>query len=257
MAVNNQAKFQKNVTDDMVEEYMAPYIEYFMSKVMVGQKPCNKTPSKKKQNELNKDELAYLQSICTQPYLNNGNRKDFFGHSSTKNNNIKNSLLDKKLIGQFVLPSKPRNSQFLALTKKGFLALGLAKEIPAGLEYNASPEHFFWQRGITAYYQRAGIKAEIEKMVKGTRVDVALIGKNGEMIAIEVELSAENCCSNVRKDIDAGFVQIIEAAKDNTVKKSIEKKLAKNFKQDELQKVKVMLLTEFPFVKAIIDHNKA
>jgi hypothetical protein len=267
--LNEKPKFQKNVTDEMVAQYMEPYNQYFMSKTVQGKKPLitsgssigsNKENSKKssKQNHngfnLTNQEKSYLQSIWNNPNLNMTERGNQFGHTTDKNNKIKESLLNKTLVEEFTISFKKRTSKFLGLTDKGYLAIG--KQTPVEKTYCTSVEHYWWQLNIAGFYIKKGIQVEIEKMVGNTRADVALMNNDGEMIAMEVELSAVNCCSNVRKDLDAGYIQVIEAVKNNKLKKDIEDKLRKNFSPTELKKVKTMTLNEFPFVADIMGTNK-
>jgi phosphosulfolactate synthase (CoM biosynthesis protein A) len=69
--------------------------------------------------------------------------------------------------------------------------------------------------------------------------------KDGEIIAVEVELSNANLIRNVKKDLDNGATRLIIAAKGKTNITKYKKELKKTFSQEMLNKVEFKILSEY------------
>ena len=91
--------------------------------------------------------------------------------------------------------------------------------------------------------------------LSGTRADVGLV-KGKVKMAIEVQLSAMHSVINVKKDLEAGFDKVLVACKNFKVKKSIEERLLSFLSEEDWSKVKIILLSEFPFIKEIVRKSK-
>jgi hypothetical protein len=204
------------------------------------------------------EERDYLNSIIEHSNCSVSNRgKSLFGFSSNKSNAIKKDLIQNRLIQEFSVSlgrAFGGTVKMLRLTLKGYLALGI-KPPKQYSKLQGSLEHIWWQENIAMDYRGKGYKAIIEQELNEKAVDVG-VEKNNELVAVEIELTPNNAVYNFRADIDVGFSRVFIACKNNNVKRIIEKQLqiflANNIAY--MSKSKVVLLSEFPFVKKL--HNE-
>lgn len=257
--------FKKNVTDAEIEAMMKPHLDALMKKVVThsdnsrakdeAQEIPNPEVDKRHESksiQITSEEKEYLESIFEKPNFSITQRARELGLSSYINDKMKKTLLKKNLISEFSLNLGHATRgvvKLLELTSAGYKAIG--KEIPDLNKRNCSSEHWFWQVNIKNYYSSLGIRAEIEFLMNGKHADVGIF-QDGKTIAIEVELTPRNSIVNAKQNVKAGFDEIILALKNAQVKKAIEAHIQKHLSEDELKKVKVMLLSEFPFVKDIL-----
>ena len=127
----------------------------------------------------------------------------------------------------------------------------------SALPKRGSLEHIWWQECIAKDYSARGYKAIIEKQLNEKSTDIGVM-KDNEIVAVEVELSPKNAITNFKDNIDAGFTRTIIACKNNKVKKETKKKLTSFLGQNPNyeEKAKVILLTDFPFVKSLFKEMK-
>ena len=171
---------------------------------------------------------------------------------------MKNDLLKKGLIEEFSVDlgiTCGGRVKLLRLTRRGYELIGKKPPLePSGILKKASCEHIWWQEFIAKDYRARGYKAVIEKELNGKSADIGVMTDH-ETVAVEVELTPRNALTNFKENIDAGFTRTLIACKNYRVKKEVEKKLFSFFKEHPAYegKAKVVLLTDFPFVKNVID----
>ena len=262
----NRETFKKDVSDEELAFLMKPHIEKLKSftiryRRLKGaeqkeeNKPAKKTEEKKQQNKeerLSQEEKEYLESILEKPNLSITQRRDFLGLSTYRNDQAKKALIEQGLVEEFSLNLGHATRgmvKLLELTASGYEALGLKP--PPSREFRCSPEHWWFQKQIHNWYVSQGLKAEIEKELNGKRADVAF-QKDGNWIAVEVGLTPKNEIFNAKADLEAGFSQVLIGCKNSKVKAAVEQRIHAALNEEQLQRIKLILLSEFSFVKEII-----
>jgi hypothetical protein len=261
-----------DVTDEEVEAHMRPHLQHFMKQVVsrhIIPEKNTETTSKGKNKKISEevpsfteDEIHILQSVFEQPYLSVTGRAESLGFSSHKNNKVKNSLLQKGVMVEQSINlgfGTRGNVHFASLTRAGYKALNkIPPKIPQPL--GASSKHVWWQCCIANHSEVNGFTAEIEKeLPNGKKVDVYLAPKKGgKPLCVEVELTPKNAVSNVTQDLEPGVLgKVMVACENKKVKQIVEKKLEKVLNNQQWELVQVMLLSDFHFVKDIINGTKA
>ena len=89
-----------------------------------------------------------------------------------------------------------------------------------------------------------GFKATLEKCVKGKNIDVVL-ESDSERLAVEVAVTDKHEIVNIRKDILAGFDEVVIIGKDRKVVAAVRKRITAAFDSDVLSKVRCCVLADF------------
>jgi len=255
---------KKDVSDAEIRERMAPRVLELMRSVVERIVPQAQTVAREPKSQWRADEARpdapgitpfereYLESVVERPNLSVTGRRDYLGHSSYQNNEIKRSVVEKGLIEEFSVNLGTVTGGIVKLqemTKQGYRALGLQ---PRELRpHNVSAEHFFWQRNITTYFTSKGLHAQMEMQLNGVRADVGVI-KGDRKVAIEVGITPKNEVANVQRDLAAGFDEVVVAARNTRVQKAIEERLWPVLDSRKRSCVKVMLLSELTLVKDLL-----
>ena len=233
--------------------YKAKFESSLVDRIRIVYNEDKPASPKKDESAVAKDEKRLLVSIDNEPNLPVTRRASILGESSYMMNKLKESLKQKGLAEQF---SVNLGKQFggtitlLALTEKGYEAIGKKPKIKKSRK-NESHEHIWWKMNIDESYRKKSIPSEIEKSLNGKHADVGIVWK-GENIAIEVELTPKNAIQNIKKDIEAGFDQVVSCAKNKTILNAIEKQFKALEDYESLKgQVKFRLLSDFDFVKEI------
>ena len=221
------------------------------------QKPEPQSNKKDKKYKLTIEETEYLQSILDHPNLSVTARgTKLFGYSSNKMTNLKKILMDMGLLHAFTVDLGREfggRVMLIRLTDKGYEAL--QKKPPEGqkgIHERESLEHLWWKEQIKKDYEKRGYRAEIEKELNGKQADIG-VSKGDEIVAVEVELTPKNAVSNLKRNLEAGFTRTLIACKNYRVKKEVEQK-AKAFAEENNipeSKYRILLLSEFPFIKQL------
>jgi hypothetical protein len=251
---------------------MRPHLEELMSYVVPGSEVNQSSTAgrnahhpaadgsdnaaKHQPQQLSVEEIECLESILEKPNLTSTQRRDELGHSTYKFDQLKKQLLAKGLVDELSINFGSATGgicKFLELTERGYAALGKKPKWkrPSGM----SAEHFWWQQRIAEFYCRQGFEVEIEMCLNGKRADVGFI-KDGMKVAVEVGLTAKNEVVNVQKNLEAGFDHVLVACRDSKVRKAVEENLNRSVDADKLQRVKLILLSDFSFVKEIFGKSK-
>ena len=204
---------------------------------------------------LTSETVECLESILEKPNLTSTQRRDELGCSTYKFDQLKKRLLAMGLAEELAInfgTAAGGICKFLELTERGCAALEQKPgwKRPAGM----SGEHWWWQRNLADWYRAQGLKAEIETCLNGKRADVGFI-KDGLKVAIEVGLTAKNEVVNVQKDLEAGFDRVLVACRDAKVRKAVEESLQRTVSPDKLERVKLIMLSDFSFVKEILENK--
>lgn len=253
--------YRKDVTNEEIEIAMQPVLDelsrFLVPRVKLEEDKKNHSKEKPKEEiNISEEEKEYLKSILEHPNLSVTARGEkLFGFSADKRTRIKKNLLDKKLILEF---SVDLGSDFggrvklLRLTEQGYKLLGEKPPLSTNFSKRGSLEHIWWQEFIAQDYLARDYKAIIEKELNGKAADIGIIAEN-ETVAVEVELSPKNAITNFKQDIDAGFTRTIIACKNYQVKKQIQNKVNSFIAENPIYKgkEKIILLTDFPFVKKL------
>jgi hypothetical protein len=173
------------------------------------------------------------------------------GHSTYKNDKIKKALAGKGLIEEFTVNLGHATKgiiKLLEIKMKGYEVLRM--KAPPSREHRCSAEHWFWQRNIADYYKSKGFHTEIEMSIRGKRADVGFL-MDGMTVAVEVGLSPKNEVVNVQKDLEAGFDKILVACKTTKIKRAVQERLEGLISEDDWKKVKLILLSNFSFLKEL------
>lgn len=110
---------------------------------------------------------------------------------------------------------------------------------------NGNLEHRFWQVTVKQFYDNLlrNCNAEIEKRFGMKNVDIGLI-KDGERIAVEIEMTSKHLIENIQRDFEAGCEKVIVAVKSKTLGKSYRKKI-EYYNEDFLKNVEFRILSDF------------
>jgi hypothetical protein len=136
-------------------------------------------------------------------------------------NRHKNQLGSKGYVQpRKIIHNKGRLTLF-DITRKGKMALRDlghdAKDFSEGIV------HRFWKHEISEFYKRKGFEVSVEESING-RPDVIVKG-HGKTVAIEVETGKSNALENLRRDLEAGFDQVVCVATDKKEERKIDRKV--------------------------------
>ena len=203
--------------------------------------------------------IDYLSNVYTEPNLSLQARGIKLGLSADKRTAIKNDLVGNGFVIEFSVDLGKEfggRVKMLKLTEKGYQVLG--KTAPKqNKSRQGSLEHQWWQLNIAKNYLSKGYKAIIEYELNGKSADIGVL-KNGELVAVEIELSPNTAMHNFRADMEAGFSRVVMGCKNARVKKQVETQLL-SFISDNpsyVGKARIVKLNDFPFVKQLYKEIK-
>ena len=105
-------------------------------------------------------------------------------------------------------------------------------------------EHEYWKYRIGEYYKKKGYKITYEyKISKGKSVDL-VAEKDEKKIAIEIETGKSDVIYNIRKDLEAGFDEVISVALNSKIKEKIMSELLESG-SDKNKNIKLIDISEF------------
>ncbi len=204
---------------------------------------------------LSDDLHLYLDSVVEFPNDTTTQRAQRLALSPDKSNRMKKEAIERGLAEEISLNLGQVTGglvKLLGLSPSGRRVLGLA---PQPRPENVSAEHWWWQRNICAYYRSLGLETRIEKTLNGKRADVGFL-KSGRAIAVEVELSPKNAAVNVQQDLMSGFSDVLVACTNARARQAIEAQLDEVLSHIQRARVKVILLSEFSFVKRLFGKRR-
>lgn len=214
-------------------------------------------PEEKAPLASNDQDQAYLTSLHENPHATVTQLQELEGLSAYAANNLRKRLVEMGFIEPFTVNVGRDHGGSVTLThitESGCKAIDRASrfKLPARMSH----EHFWWQRGIAAFYRRHGYDARIEFNLNGKLVDVGFRTKSG-VTAIEVELSPKNAVRNVTEDLERGSSRVVVGCKNAKVRQAVESRLKQAIGEQGISRVKLMLLSEFSFVKELFSPGKS
>lgn len=196
---------------------------------------------------LRKDELDYLVSIAKEPFLKVTERDQVLGLAKSKGDRLRKALIAQGLLNAVAInPGGGRGRRFklLGLTKAGneqLRAFGVS--VPSG-RGRGGLAHQWWANEIVTWLRSKKLAPVVEDESRGVRVDVAVLTSRGSL-AIEVETSPGHELENIRKDLGAGFQEVVCLAKSDEQARTVEERVIGELSQSEVSRVRIGCLTEY------------
>jgi len=164
-----------------------------------------------KQVVLTEDERRFLADIAKNPISGVVARYTRMGINRYQGNQIQGRLLEKKLISWKPVSTRKGRLKVLVLTDEGKRAIPDVK-IEKVFHKQGSWEHEYWKFRVGERYKRDGYMVTFEyKIGDGKSVDL-VAEKDGKKIAIEIETGKSDSIYNIRKDLEAGFDEVLIVA---------------------------------------------
>jgi len=231
----------KDVTDRELEQYMAPHLaslhfqprsspeeevygdEFSPDKpdeeatVEPNQEPLQDPPLEESLG-LSETEFMFLMDVKNRPFETIVSRYRSLKLTNYMGNKVKRILIEKEYLEEIkillVRGNVEKYMKFTALAEEkiGKQNLGSGK---------GGFEHVLWQNRFDKYFEEQGFQTKIEEYKNGKGVDVGL-SRNGDSIALEVEMSSQGAVSNIIKDFEAGWSQIWVACQNRQIQKEIQ-----------------------------------
>lgn len=190
-----------------------------------------------KEEILREDERKFLIDIAKYPISGVTKRYARIGLNRYQGNKLQNELLGKRLVYFRPVSTLKGRLKVLVLTDKGKRAI---KDVKIEKIFNkrGSFEHEYAKFKVGEYYRKRGYWVTFEyKIGEGKSVDV-VAEKDGKRIAIEIETGKSDAVYNIRKDLEAGFDEVICVCLTEKIKDKIMQELKKSG-LDEDKRVKL------------------
>lgn len=189
---------------------------------------------------LTREERGFLADIAQNPISGVVARYTRMGINRYQGNQIQGRLLDKKLISWKPISTRKGRLKVLVLTDEGKKAIPDI-EIEKVFHKQGSWEHEYWKYKVGEHYRKKGYEVTFEyKIGAGKSVDI-VAEKDGKKIAVEIETGKSDSVYNIKKDLEAGFDEmVIIALSEDTEKRLKEQLMASN--TTKIEKVKIICL---------------
>ena len=253
----------KDVDSESVAEFMAPHLERLSSsivprtpyqEILTGIKKEEVREAAKQREEFIErteekkavDEnqlIQILTNIKEHPFIEQKSRIEMLGltGSASTVNKLFKELVDRG----FVVPHKiglGRGKGVRILYEMTDAGMKFARIKPFTIPGRSGFPHKFWQHTIKAFYEKQGLKADIEKRLGLKNVDVCVKdGKN--LIAVEVELSPDHLIDNIMKDLDSGCNQVVVCCPNKKMMANYRKRVNEH-DESLLEKIEFRVLSE-------------
>jgi len=193
--------------------------------------------------ELREKEREFLEDVMKYRTSGISERYKRLGLSVDEGNRIKNYLLSSNIIISSDVSTGRGRIKYLELSRKGKELLSkMGLEIED--ERKGGAEHEYWKHRMAEVLRKQGYDVELEKAVKdGGAVDI-LATKEGKSLAVEVETGKSDAVSNIKKDLEAGFDEVISVATNEGVAQKI-KGLIRNSGIIDERGLKIMSVRDF------------
>ncbi len=154
-------------------------------------------------------ELALLTDVTTFPFSGVTERYHRLKLNTYLGNKLKSGLIRSGFLKEQKLSNLKGQLKILVITERAKVELWRKgvnlKEFPQ----NASLEHEFWKHKVKFCLKSRGYQVDEEVLLKnGHRVDLAA-RKDKENIAVEIETGKSDALTNVLKNLEGGFSQIL------------------------------------------------
>lgn len=176
---------------------------------------------------LTEDERKFLVDIARNPISGVVARYIRLGINRYQGNNLQKRLLDKKLICWRPVSTRTGRLKVLVLTDAGKKAIP-DMHIEKIFHKAGSFEHESAKLKAGEHYRRKGYVVTYEYKLPGGRSVDVVAEKDGKRMAIEIETGKSDSVYNIKKDLEAGFDEVIVMVLDETTKKTIVGQLEEN-----------------------------
>jgi len=160
---------------------------------------------------LSDSERRFLEDIALQPISGVVARYTRLGMNRYQGNQIQNILLEKKLITWRGVSTMTGRLKVLVLTDAGKKAIPDVR-VEKAFNKNESFEHAVAKTKVAEHYRAKGYAVTMEYKLPGGRAVDVVAEKDGKRIAIEIETGKSDAIYNIRKDLEAGFDEVVVVA---------------------------------------------
>ncbi len=171
---------------------------------------------------LTEDERRFLADIARNPISGVVARYARIGINRYQGNHIQGKLLEKKLISWRPVATRKGRLKVFVLTDEGKKAIPDVR-VEKVFHKAGSFEHESAKLKAGEHYRRKGYAVTYEYKLPGGRAVDVVAEKDGKRIAIEIETGKSDSLYNIRKDLEAGFEEVLVIALDKRTKDSIER----------------------------------
>ena len=203
-----------SVTDEKVRSIMPGHSAY-SDNLSPDEKPRgdirairNEDKIRDKQYRITEDQKRLLIDVIEYPISGIAGRYKRISFSVYKGNKIRDSLISNGFLKSHDISTFEGRVNYLDLTDKGEKVL---QEMGFKIEKKreGGPEHEYWKYRIGELFKGKGYQVEIEKPVgEGKTVDI-VASKDGEKLAIEIETGKSDLMTNLLKNMNDYFSEII------------------------------------------------
>jgi hypothetical protein len=195
--------------------------------------------------DLSPEEFKMLVDVNERPFVGLDSRYKLLQRSKAKGIAVRNSLIEKGFIELAKEQIGMNVIGLLDLTEKGRLYLAeKGVKIMAVSFTEGGIVHRYCVHLLQGYYEERGYTVEIEHQAGNDHFVDLMVKKDGPPIAVEVETGKSDPIGTIRKDIEAGFIQVICVAINFDVYHKIAEELQKA-EIDSKEKVIVACIDQF------------
>ncbi len=194
--------------------------------------------------QLDKLALDYLALVASRPFLTTRERNRELGLSAWKGHQVKSALIKDGLVEEVAVNPGGRGERFklLNLTAAGrdlLASFGVAPAVGLG---RGGVAHQWWTERLASWLREQGVTVRVEDESKGARVDLA-VKLRGKDVAIEIEMGDGHALENVRKDLAAGYAEVVSFLDDAVAAERLRTRLPPDL-QETARSVRIAELRE-------------
>lgn len=230
------------VTDEMLKEKYRGYsaLNEVIPPVQNQKEDVPSIPSKDKVAEGNEEKLTELEVRFLKDILDHSasgvvERYRRLGLTTQKGTNLKQALIQKRIIREHSISTGNGAIKFLEVTQAGCEALRRSVHDVSAISFSTrygGPEHRYWVEIIANEMRTHGFQVEKEYPIgEGKTVDIVAT-KNGKKIAVEVETGKSSSLENITKDLGQAFDNVLVFTTSTEERKKILDQLSND--RDEL-----------------------
>jgi len=172
-------------------------------------------------------ERQFLEDIAKHPVSGVVARYARLGINRYQGNRIQSDLIEKKLITWRGVSTATGRLKVLVFTDAGKKAIPDVR-IEKAYHKNESYEHAVAKAKVAEHYRALGYEVTMEYKLPGGRAVDVVAEKDGKRIAIEIETGKSDSLYNIRKDVKAGFDEVLIIPTCKRTKSNIEEALRRS-----------------------------
>ncbi len=201
-------------SDEEIENLSAPIIQKYQVVPSETPQQIIECPKKEAEEHLDSDEELLLKDVAKKVTCPKTKHFTSCGLSMDKGSRITARLLQKGFLEELTVTigKTSRLVKILVLTKKSYSALRLS--LPKSVTRGEGNTHFYWVTFYTEELEKIGMKAHISHSLNGKETDVAVIQKDGSVLAFEfsVTTTAQHEKDQAERNLEAGFAKVFVLA---------------------------------------------